>query len=186
MALRLLVLLTACFLALPAAAEDILARLAEPRTHAIMRHALAPGSADPADFDLNRCETQRNLSEDGRRQARRAGDLIRATGVQIDHVWSSRYCRCLDTATEMAIGAVEARGFLNSFVRFRTRATSQTRETREALAALPPDQTAFLVSHNVNGEALTGTRPISGEIQVIQVSETGAVTLLGSVRVPVF
>lgn len=184
--IRFATILLACLVALPAAADDILARLAEPRTHAIMRHALAPGDSDGADLDLNRCETQRNLSEDGRRQARRAGDLVRAAGVTIDHVWSSRYCRCLDTATEMAIGTVEAQSFLNSFAKFRSRATSQTRKTREALAALPADETAFLVSHNVNGEALTGDRPISGEIQVIRVSEKGAVTLLGSVRVPVF
>ena len=31
-----------------------------------IRHAYAPGSGDPADFNLNDCSTQRNLSEEGR------------------------------------------------------------------------------------------------------------------------
>ncbi|MGB2073461.1 MAG: hypothetical protein ACPHX7_09500, partial [Candidatus Puniceispirillaceae bacterium] len=38
-----------------------------------LRHALAPGNGDPADFNLKDCQTQRNLDETGRRQARGIG-----------------------------------------------------------------------------------------------------------------
>ena len=34
----------------------------------ILRHALAPGTGDPANFDVTRCETQRNLSDEGIQQ----------------------------------------------------------------------------------------------------------------------
>ncbi|MEM8792608.1 MAG: histidine phosphatase family protein [Pseudomonadota bacterium] len=175
-----------CLPSIAAAQAAVLERLGEPRTHAIMRHALAPGTGDPENFSLGDCTTQRNLSENGRAQARRAGDLVRRAGVRIDHVWSSAWCRCLDTATEMELGPVERKTLLNSFVSARWKAAQRTRETREALAFLPPDETAFLVTHNVNAEALTGTRPLSGEIQVVHVSERGEVTLLGSVEVPAF
>lgn len=163
---------------------DILERLSEPRTHAVMRHALAPGRTDPEDFDLRDCSTQRNLNDTGRSQAAVAGRMVRAAGVEIDHLWSSAYCRCLETARLMELGPVETRSMLSSFIVQRWRGTAQTEETQEALAALPAEETAFLVTHNVNAEALTGVRPISGEIQVVRVAEDGTVELLGSVKVP--
>ena len=39
----------------------------------LMRHALAPGTGDPANFVVNDCSTQRNLSDQGRAQAERIG-----------------------------------------------------------------------------------------------------------------
>ncbi|MEM7744456.1 MAG: histidine phosphatase family protein [Pseudomonadota bacterium] len=172
--------------AMPAMASDVLSRLGEPGVHAVMRHALAPGSHDPDNFDISKCETQRNLSDDGRRQARRAGDLIRAAGVTIDVVWSSRWCRVHETADLMALGEVENKGFLRSFSGAAYKGTGRTRELREALMALPAGQTALVVTHNVNVQALTGVRPLSGEIQVVQISPSGEVTLLGQVEVPIF
>lgn len=168
------------------ASEAVLARLAEPGVHAVMRHALAPGTNDPADFDLRDCATQRNLNEDGRRQARRAGEILRAAGVVIDHLWSSQFCRCLETAALMEVGEVEGKSFLNSFIRTPHRRPERVRQITEALAALPEGETAFLVAHNVTGEALTGDRPISGEIQVVRLGPDGRYELLGSVEVPVF
>jgi hypothetical protein len=46
------------------------AALDQPGAIAIMRHALALGTGDPADFELGDCSTQRNLSAEGREQAR--------------------------------------------------------------------------------------------------------------------
>ncbi|MEM7670983.1 MAG: histidine phosphatase family protein, partial [Pseudomonadota bacterium] len=132
------------------------------------------------------CTTQRNLSVDGRRQAKRAGEIVRAAGIQIDFVWSSQWCRCLDTAHALELGEVIEETALNSFSAARWKATARTRHLKELLAALPPGRTAFLVTHNVNSEALTGVRPIPGEIQIVQTSETGEITLLGSVRIPAF
>ncbi|MEC7645794.1 MAG: histidine phosphatase family protein, partial [Pseudomonadota bacterium] len=36
-----------------------------------LRHALAPGFGDPANFSIHDCGTQRNLSRAGREQSRR-------------------------------------------------------------------------------------------------------------------
>ena len=33
-----------------------------------IRHAYAPGGGDPENFDINDCSTQRNLSDNGRKQ----------------------------------------------------------------------------------------------------------------------
>ena len=38
-----------------------------------IRHAYAPGGGDPDNFDINDCNTQRNLSNSGREQANKIG-----------------------------------------------------------------------------------------------------------------
>ena len=47
-----------------------------------MRHALAPGFGDPANFTLDKCGTQRNLDNIGRQQAVRIGAEIRQSETQ--------------------------------------------------------------------------------------------------------
>lgn len=64
----------------------------------LLRHAYAPGVGDPANFDIANCSTQRNLSARGEHQARRIGALFGARAAPINHVETSRFCRCRDTA----------------------------------------------------------------------------------------
>src|SRR5690606_31278864 len=70
----------------------------------LMRHANAPGTGDPANFDIENCRTQRNLSDRGRQQARRIRSLFAARAAPVTQVYSSRYCRALETA-RLAFGA---------------------------------------------------------------------------------
>lgn len=63
-----------------AAPADPVLRLLQPGVVALMRHALAPGTGDPAGFDPDDCTTQRNLDARGRDQARRIGAALRAAG----------------------------------------------------------------------------------------------------------
>lgn len=81
----------------------------------MMRHALAPGTGDPPNFRLEDCSTQRNLSAQGRAQARRIGEAFRRRGIKVARVLSSQWCRCLETARLMNLGAVEPFAPLNSF-----------------------------------------------------------------------
>ena len=64
----------------------------------LLRHANAPGTSEPANFDIERCATQRNLSDRGRQQARRIGALFAARAAPIEKVLTSNYCRCAETA----------------------------------------------------------------------------------------
>ena len=59
----------------------------------LMRHAMAPGAADPANFDIEKCSTQRNLSDRGKQQARKIGALFAARAAPTERVLTSRYCR---------------------------------------------------------------------------------------------
>ena len=63
------------------AAADPWAALREPGAFALMRHALAPGAGDPAEFRLGDCTTQRNL--DGHRDLLDAGSHDEVTQLII-------------------------------------------------------------------------------------------------------
>ena len=83
--------------------DDVAARLSAGGVVIAFRHALAPGTFDPPEFRLGDCRTQRNLSEDGREQARRIGRWFEARGLVPREVSSSPWCRCVDTA-QLAFG----------------------------------------------------------------------------------
>src|SRR5687767_13248509 len=90
-----------------AAAEQFpLQGLAEGGYVVMLRHALAPGIGDPANFRLGDCATQRNLSKDGREQARRLGERLRAQDIDRARIYSSQWCRCLETAALLDLGPV--------------------------------------------------------------------------------
>jgi phosphohistidine phosphatase SixA len=163
------------------AAGDGWALLSRPGAVGLMRHALAPGTGDPAAFRIGDCSTQRNLDARGRDQARATGEAIRAEGIAIDRVLTSQWCRCRDTAELMAVAPVEDFPALNSFFRDRSTRDRQTEEVRAFLAGEPDDRRLLLVTHQVNITALTGRVPRSGEIVVIDVAPDGAVEILGSV-----
>ena len=65
----------------------------------LIRHADAPGTFDPPGFQLADCATQRNLSAKGREQAKRIGEQLAQAQVPVGTVFSSQWCRCVDTAT---------------------------------------------------------------------------------------
>ncbi|MEL7173054.1 MAG: histidine phosphatase family protein [Pseudomonadota bacterium] len=163
-----------------ARASAMLERLSEPRTHAIMRHALAPGTGDPARFEVDDCSTQRNLDARGRQQAREIGRHLAEAGIRFDGILSSQWCRCLDTARLLDLGPVREEPSLNSFFRQRERGPVQTRALLELLTGRPEDETLMLVTHQVNVSALTDRFTTSGEMIVFQLAGE-RVEVLGTV-----
>lgn len=133
----------------------------------MMRHALAPGTGDPAGFDLEDCSTQRNLNEQGRAQARAWRSYLQQQGIDQARLLSSQWCRCLETAREMNVGVVEPWSPLNSFFGNRGDGASATRQTIEGVNALPAGAPVILVSHQVNITRLTGVFPSSNEGVII-------------------
>jgi phosphohistidine phosphatase SixA len=129
----------------------------------MMRHALAPGTGDPSNFDVDDCSTQRNLNDTGREQARAWKPFLASHGINQARVFSSQWCRCMDTATEMDVGEVTEWRSLNSFFRNRSKGPAQTRETIEQVNGLEEGAPAVLVSHQVNVTALSGVFPSSNE-----------------------
>jgi phosphohistidine phosphatase SixA len=169
--------------AAPVRADDALwAALADGGHVALMRHAQAPGTGDPANFRLDDCGTQRNLDQAGRDQARRTGQAFREHGVRIGGVLSSQWCRCLETAELLALGEVEPFPPLNSFFGDRTREPTQTEAIRAFLAEADADGPSLvMVTHQVNVTALTGTYPRSGEIVVLRLGGENIFETIGAI-----
>lgn len=156
--------------------------LSEGGRTVLIRHATAPGTGDPAGFDLADCATQRNLSEEGRAQARRIGERFAEWGVEVDAVLSSRWCRSLETA-RLAFGAdrVEPYPPIDSFFGDRTSEPAQTAAAKARIAGFDGDGVQVMVTHQVNITALTGIVPGQGEAVVVEPDGDG-LAVVGRIR----
>ena len=142
----------------------------------LLRHALAPGVGDPANFTLGDCSTQRNLSAEGRAQARQIGQALRQRNVLVRQLLTSQWCRCRETAELMSIGEVKPFPLLNSFFRQRSKAGSQTEGVKQYLLAEADEPGVIvMVTHQVNITALTDIVPRSGEAVVLRLGSSGMV-----------
>lgn len=129
-----------------------------------IRHALAPGGGDPAHFDVNDCDTQRNLNEAGREQSRDIGRQLRALAIEPTHIWTSQWCRSTETAELLGLGEVTALPALNSFFQNRAAGPAQMAELRAFLRNLDPAGGPYvMVSHQVVVGGLTNTWVASGD-----------------------
>lgn len=151
--------------------------LRTPDHFALIRHAVAPGTFDPPGFRLDDCTSQRNLSADGRAQATRIGELFRGNGIPEAVVYSSQWCRCLETATLMKLGEIRPEPLLNSFAQNRERAVQQTAALRPWIAALNLTLPTVMVTHQVVITALSDVFPGNGEIVVMHRERDGRLVL---------
>lgn len=152
---------------------------------AAFRHALAPGTFDPPHFQLGVCGTQRNLSDEGRAQARRIGEWFTARALKPERVRSSPWCRCVDTA-QLAFGRAETWAALGS-PRAGTEATNaqSLADLRQALAQASRRTGGFevWVTHMFVLSDLAGTPTASGEGLLLRVDSQGAPAVLGRIVV---
>ncbi len=166
-----------------AAEETALWRALGSKGHvALLRHAIAPGTGDPSEFAIGDCSTQRNLSEEGRKQAARIGARFRENGIETAQIFSSQWCRCLETARLLGLGPVTELPILNSFFQRPERRNRQTQALEAWLASQDLDGPLVLVTHQVNITALTGVYPASGELVVIRPLENGKILAVGTIE----
>ena len=132
-----------------------------------IRHAYAPGSGDPDNFNLNDCSTQRNLSNEGRNQAKNIGEFLKKNKIKIEKVISSEWCRCKDTSS-LAFGSFETKNFLNSFYssKFAKNKKSQMLDLRKYIKNFKSKKNLVLVTHYVVISEALNYAPSSGEIVI--------------------
>jgi phosphohistidine phosphatase SixA len=162
--------------------QEIWRALSSKGNIALIRHTIAPGIGDPPEFSINDCETQRNLSEEGRLQAKRLGDRFRENGIGTAQIFSSQWCRCLETASLLKLGKVEKLPILNSFYRQYEREDEQTKELKSWILRQNFEQPIILITHQVNITALTGIFPASGELVAIKAIENGKIQVRGTIE----
>ena len=145
-----------------------------------IRHAYAPGNGDPSNFNLNDCSTQRNLNDDGRRQAEYIGEFFRIKKIKIDKVLSSEWCRCKETA-EIAFRDFSTNSFLNSFYssKFAKNKDKQINSLNDYIINFKSDKNLILVTHYVLISEVLNYAPSSGEIVISDKN----FNLLGSIEI---
>ncbi len=177
--------LTSIDLAAAQGDEDLWRRLQAGGHVLLIRHAATiPGIGDPPGFRLAACSTQRNLSASGKADARAIGAALRQRGIPLGPVWSSRWCRCLDTA-QLAFGRVEPAPMLDSmFTDSEAAARAKLRDTMARVGAYTGQGNLVLVTHDVNIRALAGESVAQGEIVVARAGQ-GKLHVVGRLRAPV-
>ena len=132
-----------------------------------IRHAYAPGSGDPINFDLNDCSTQRNLNKEGINQSKKIGQFFSKNKIKIDVVLSSEWCRCKDTA-KYAFNRYKTFAALNSFydTKFTKNKAKQIKDLKKYILSWDSKKNLVLVTHFVVISETLNTEAASGEIIV--------------------
>lgn len=167
----------------PLAPTELLALLRGGGNVIYFRHAATTNTSDQGTARLGDCSTQRNLSDEGRDQARAIGAAFKRLGIAVDAVLASPMCRTLDTA-RLAFGRVEASTDL--FSRGQPKEPDDRARAellRERLGTPPaPGQNTVLVSHGSPFHAVAGEFLNEGEAGIARPDGGGRFRLVARVR----
>jgi phosphohistidine phosphatase SixA len=158
------------------AQSDLTSKLKDGSHVLLMRHADAPGYGDPKNYQISQCSTQRNLGDLGRKQAKNTGDWLSSQGIEQAKVYSSPWCRCIDTASLLNKGVVKKEAALGSFFDDMSQAKRQTDELVKLIAVerkQNPTMPIIMVTHHVNIESYMGMVVNSGDMVLVKVDPTG-------------
>lgn len=158
------------------AQTDLASAMQDGQHVLLMRHADAPGYGDPIGYQLTQCSTQRNLGEAGKRQAQLIGEWLTKQGITKAQVYSSPWCRCVDTATLLNKGTVKKEAALGSFFDDMSQANKQTEDLAKLIQAERiqyPKAPIVMVTHHVNIQSYTGKVLNSGDMILVKVNSSG-------------
>jgi broad specificity phosphatase PhoE len=170
-----------CALAEPAralASEPLWSLLKGGGQVVLIRHAITtPGAGDPPGMSLDDCSTQRNLTDEGREDARRVGQAFRSRGIPVERVLSSPWCRCLETA-RLAFREPEVWAPLSNLFGRSQHRDQQVREMRTVIGTPRTGGNVILVSHGSTIVALTGVHPAPAEMVIVTPQGEGRFTVV--------
>ena len=150
----------------------------------VFRHAATDFSKPDQDpVVVADCSTQRNLSAQGRADARAIGRGVRRLGLPVGQVFSSAYCRTLETA-RLAFGRATVHpALLNTIAAEHDAAwRRQIRAARRLIGTRPrPGTLTVLVTHNIVVQEATGQTLEEGEAIVFRPAGNGKFRVVGRV-----
>jgi broad specificity phosphatase PhoE len=131
-----------------------------------LRHAFAPGmdaNGRPDKFKIDDCTTQRNLDSIGVDQATLIGKRFVTNGIKFGIIYSSQWCRCLETAQLLDLGEVTREVALNSGFKGLFKLEESLARLRIMLESLKDEEKLILmVTHRGVISAITGVDVKSG------------------------
>jgi len=166
----------------PTARGRLLEQLRDGGTVIVFRHGVTdPSDEDDPQVDLDDCSTQRNLTDEGRADARTIGGAFRELRIPVGRVWASPYCRARDTA-KVAFGRAQVLdGLERLYPEVDEAADRRLNELIRERAPAPGDPNLVIASHAVYPSALRPPATLDeGEAAVYSVRGE-EVDLLGQV-----
>lgn len=179
----------ACAFAVPAVAQDLsgaalLTAMKSGGYVVYLRHAMSDTSQTDAEPFKADCAAQRNLSDAGKAQAKSIGETFKASGVAVDQVMSSAYCRAKDTAS-LAFGKADVSPALfYSLGLSKDDAAKAGAELKKLLATAPKAGTnTVLVGHTSNLKEVAGVWPKKeGSAYVFKPDGNGGFAVAGTLE----
>jgi phosphohistidine phosphatase SixA len=159
-------------------ASELSELLKKPDHVLLMRHAIAPGIGDPAGYKLQDCKTQRNLDTTGRAQAQKTGQWMKSQGVSDAIVFTSAWCRCKETAENLAFSMPVLEPSLNSFFDDMRQGPQSNLNLQKFIVnqlKIKGEKALILVTHHVNIAAFTGENIGSGDMVLAKVNSAGKI-----------
>ncbi len=152
----------------PAAKDVALAdALREGGVVLVMRHAKTENATDRVEV-IGDCTTQRNLSQEGREQARQIGRDVKALGVPVDKVLTSPMCRTTETA-DLAFGhSTPRRALLSAGEDATPEDERRIRKLRAMAKEAPEGSATVLVTHTGNIGGAFDQSVLEGETLVLR------------------
>lgn len=148
-----------------------------------LRHTdTTEGGVDSIDT-VGDCSLQRELSEDGRQDAREIGAAFEALEIPLERVVASPFCRTTETAT-LAFGEVESdEGLLALASTGNSEENDRLEQRGRELVATPPadGQNVVLVGHVSNVGPITGVSPEEGGTALFRPDGEGGFALVAEV-----
>jgi phosphohistidine phosphatase SixA len=168
----------------PSATADTVEQLKQGGYILYFRHAETDQQQiDQQPVDYNDCATQRNLSAAGQQQALDIGQAIKALGIEIEHVFTSPYCRTQDTA-KLAFDRAEVKPFLAFSINMSASQRAEAALMMKKLLNTPPTsgKNTVIVGHTGNLRESTGHWPKpEGVAFVFRPNGNNTVTLIARI-----
>jgi len=161
----------------------LLAALREGGYILYFRHTATDfGQNDERMTGYEACETQRNLTDDGRADARSIGAMLRELRIPIGSVLASPYCRTMETAQLMFGRATATPAVRGSTA--QPDSPARYAELRDLLATkVPPGSNLVIASHGNPFRAVVGGDYLAeGEAAVIEPLARADFRLVARVR----
>jgi len=140
--------------------ENLISALRKGGFVLYLRHGVTErAQPDREHIDFDDCSTQRNLSEPGRDQVREIGVAFNSLGIPINKVFSSPFCRCMETA-ELAFGDYQVVDELGFSINATSQETVRMADVLRSMLSIKPQKgNTVLVSHTANLKEATGIWP---------------------------
>lgn len=159
--------------------EQILQFMEDRWTHALMRQAGDGANGEPLALGRANCVDKRALDRRQRNTARRLGQVFEWSGVHIDVLATSEWCRSIETAKTLELRPVSVEPALNPSAPDDTDASERI---LELLDSMRRSETALFVTHSANIKALTARDTIPGEVVVVRLRPGEELEVIGTFR----